>query len=94
MWPLEPVGSLLYDVNIFGERLRGHEIRTSPLQVLRLKQSNFKRAKPLMPWAIQHIDVSDAELVVSSSSAFAHGIVVKPGSTGNWVTETLGHEPF
>jgi glycosyltransferase involved in cell wall biosynthesis len=74
LWPSAPVATLLYDPHVFGSRLAGHSVRPSPLQRLGARQSTFKALLPLMPWAIERLDVSGHDLVVSSSSAFAHGV--------------------
>lgn len=79
LWPDAPVASLLYDGGVFDDRLAGHPVRTSPLQRLGAKQSTFKALLPLLPWAAERLDVSDCDLVVSSSSAFAHGVRPEPG---------------
>lgn len=80
MWPTAPIATLLYDGTVFAQRLATHAVRTSPLQLLGAKQSTFKALLPLLPWAAGRLDVSDADLVVSSSSAFAHGVRPDPGS--------------
>lgn len=90
LWPDAPIATLMYDDDIFGERLRGHTIQTSPLQRLGLTQSSFRTALPLMPWATSRLNVSDAALVVSSSSAFAHG--VRPADGASHVCYC--HAPF
>jgi glycosyltransferase involved in cell wall biosynthesis len=90
LWPGAPVATLLYDQKVFEERLAGHPLRTSPLQLLRAKQSTFKALLPLMPWAAEHLDVSGHDLVVSSSSAFAHGVRPQPGA----VHLCYCHTPF
>ena len=74
LWPGAPVATLLYDDAEFRDRLAGHRVRTSQLQRLHARQGSFKALLPLMPWAIEHLDVSAHDLVVSSSSAFAHGV--------------------
>lgn len=81
LWPDATVAALLYDGSVFSQRLAGHPVRTSPLQRLRLNQTTFKAAMPLMPAAIRRLDVSGHRLVISSSSAFAHGVDVEPGAT-------------
>ena len=80
LWPKAPVATLLYDSDVFGGRLSGHDVRTSPLQRLGAKQSTFKALLPLMPWATERLDVSGHDLIISSSSAFAHGVRVDPGA--------------
>jgi glycosyltransferase involved in cell wall biosynthesis len=81
LWPGAMVGTLIYDGSVFSQRLAGHPVRTSPLQRLGLSQATFKAAMPLMPAATRMLDVSGRRLVVSSSSAFAHGVDVDPGDT-------------
>lgn len=66
--------TLLYDERVFGERLAGHSVRTSPLQWLGANQRSFKALMPAMPWAAERLNVRGHDLVVSSSSAFAHGV--------------------
>jgi glycosyltransferase involved in cell wall biosynthesis len=90
LWPDAQVATLLYDPDVFSSRLAGHEVRTSRLQRLGANQSTFKTLLPLMPWAIERLDVSDHDLVVSSSSAFAHGVRPDPGS----VHVCYCHTPF
>jgi glycosyltransferase involved in cell wall biosynthesis len=81
LWPGANVATLLYDHEVFRTRLGGHPVRTSPLQHLHARQPTFKALLPAMPWAAEHLDVSGHDLVVSSSSAFAHGVRVDPGAT-------------
>jgi glycosyltransferase involved in cell wall biosynthesis len=74
LWPTAPVATLLYDRHAFADRLSGHPVRTSALQHLGARQATFKALLPLMPTAAERLDVSGHDLVVSSSSAFAHGV--------------------
>jgi glycosyltransferase involved in cell wall biosynthesis len=90
LFPGAPVATLLYDSNVFAQRLAGHEIRTSPLQRFGADQSRFRRLFPLMPWAAGRLPVAGHDLVVSSSSAFAHG--VRPDRDA--VHVCLCHAPF
>lgn len=90
LWPGAPVASLLHDPKVFDTRLAGHPVRTSPLQHLGAKQSTFKALLPLLPSAAERLDVSGHDLVVSSSSAFAHGVRPDPGA----VHVCYCHTPF
>jgi glycosyltransferase involved in cell wall biosynthesis len=90
LFPGAPVATLLWDRAVFAERLAGHAVRTSPLQRLGVGQSGFRRLFPLMPWAVGRLPVGGHDLVVSSSSAFAHGVRPDPGS----VHVCLCHIPF
>ena len=75
-----PIFTLLYDERGTNGRFAGHPLRTSPLQRLGLGQSNFRRLLPLYPWAIERLELGACDLVLSSSSAFAHGVRVPPGA--------------
>ena len=90
IWPSSPIATLLYDREAFGARLAGHPVRTSRLQRLGTRQSTFKVLLPAMPAAAGRLPVTGHELVVSSSSAFAHGVRPDPGA----VHVCYCHAPF
>lgn len=81
LWPGAPVATLLHDPRVFGERLAGHPVRTSRLQMLGARQRTYKTLLPLLPRAAERLPVQDAHLVVSSSSAFAHAVRPASGAT-------------
>ena len=89
-WPSAPIYTLLYDRRGTQDRFAGHRVVTSPLQRLPVRQGGFRRLLPLFPWAIGRLDVSGHDLVVSSSSAFAHGVQAAPGA----VHVCYCHTPF
>jgi glycosyltransferase involved in cell wall biosynthesis len=80
LWPGAPIATLLYDPGLVASRLGGREVRASALQRLGPRQSTFRALLPLLPLAAARLDVSGHELVVSSSSAFAHGVRPDPGA--------------
>jgi glycosyltransferase involved in cell wall biosynthesis len=71
-----PIFTLLYDEHGTGERFAGRSVTTSPLQRLRATQATFRRLLPLYPWAIERLQLPASDVVLSSSSAFAHGVLV------------------
>jgi glycosyltransferase involved in cell wall biosynthesis len=75
-----PVFTLLYDERGTNERFAGHSIITSPLQRLGARQSNFRRLLPLYPSAVGRLRLPPSNLVLSSSSAFAHGVQAPEGA--------------
>src|SRR5262249_9685908 len=85
-----PIFTLLYDERGTQERLAGREITTSPLQRLGVKQGGFRRLLPLYPLAVERLRPPPCEVVVSSSSAFAHGLSVPEGA----VHVCYCHAPF
>ena len=59
--------------------LKGKKVRTSFLQKWGWVRRNYRKFLPLMPIAVEQFDLSDYELIVSSSYAVAKGVVTGPG---------------
>ena len=81
IWPDAPIATLLYDPEGTEGAFEGRSITTSGLQRVVLDQGNFRRAFPLFQGALGRLDIGHPECVISSSSAFAHGVKVPAGST-------------
>lgn len=60
------------------EFLRGKPIRTSFIQNLPFARRRFRLYFPLWPLAIQQIDVSSYDIIISSSFAVAKGVITGP----------------
>ncbi len=71
-----PIFTLLYDEQGTNGRFAGRSITTSPLQRLGVGQSTFRRLLPLYPWAVARLKLPESDVVLTSSSAFAHGVRV------------------
>jgi glycosyltransferase involved in cell wall biosynthesis len=80
MYEHAPIFTLLYDERSTGARFVGHRITTSALQHLGMSQSGFRRLLPLYPLAVEQLRLPASDLVLSSSSAFAHGVRVPAGA--------------
>ena len=80
-WPGAPVFTLLCDRKHVEDDFAGHVISTSYLQRLSPGQNGFRRLLPLFPRAAEMLPVKDYDLVISSSSAFAHGVRTSPSAT-------------
>jgi glycosyltransferase involved in cell wall biosynthesis len=89
-WPDAPIYTLLHDPSGTRGQFEGRSICTSYLQRLGAHQGNFRLLLPLFPRATERLPVQDHELVISSSSAFAHG--VRPGPEAMHVSYC--HTPF
>jgi glycosyltransferase involved in cell wall biosynthesis len=74
IWPDAPIHTLLYDEEGTDGRFAGREVVTSPLQRLHIGQESFRRFLPVYPTVVRRMRLGEHELVVSSSSAFAHGL--------------------
>ena len=79
-WPDAPLYTTIYDEEGTARRFAGRSVVTSPLQRLPMRQRGFRALLPLMPAAVRSLRVGDADVVVSSSSAFAHGVRPKEGA--------------
>jgi glycosyltransferase involved in cell wall biosynthesis len=90
MWPDAPIFTAVYDERGTEGRFAGRTVRTSFLQRLRPSARNFRVLLPLYPAAIESLDLSDFDLVVSSSSAWAHGVRCRERS----VHVSYCHNPF
>ncbi|MBA3809950.1 MAG: glycosyltransferase [Solirubrobacterales bacterium] len=80
MYPGAPIFTLLYDEAGTRGRFGTHPITTSSLQRLKVRQEHFRRLLPLYPRAIEALELPASEVVLSSSSAFAHGVRAPAGA--------------
>jgi glycosyltransferase involved in cell wall biosynthesis len=90
IWPTAPVYTLLYDHEGTEGRFAGHPVATSRLQRTGVRQRGFRKLLPLFPFAAERLPVDRHPVVVSSSSAFAHGVRPAPGA----VHVCYCHTPF
>ena len=58
--------------------IRSHEIRTTFIQGLPFSSRLYKHYLPLMPLALEQLDLSDYDLVISSESGPAKGVIARP----------------
>ena len=89
-WPDARVYTTLYDPVGTEFRFADHEVRTSWLQRLGIRQQGFRRLLPLFPGAVERLPVAQHDVLISSSSAFAHGVRPGPGA----VHVCYCHSPF
>jgi glycosyltransferase involved in cell wall biosynthesis len=75
-YPDAPIYTLLYDEAGTGGRFADHSVTSSFLQRLGIRQDGFRKLLPLFPFATERLPVSEYDVVLSSSSAFAHGVRV------------------
>jgi glycosyltransferase involved in cell wall biosynthesis len=73
-FPDAPIATLLHDPIGTAGMFRDRRVRTSFLQPIAADQRRFRRYLPLLPLAARRLPVGDARVVISSSSAFAHGV--------------------
>ncbi len=80
LYPEAPVFTLLAYPEKVSAAIRSHEIHHSFLQRMPKAESRYRHYLPLFPRAIESLDLSGSELVVSSSHAVAKGVLVPEGA--------------
>jgi glycosyltransferase involved in cell wall biosynthesis len=90
MWPQADIYTAVYDEEGTEGRFAGRTVHSSFLQLLRPSARTFRALLPLYPAAIESFDLSAYDLVVSSSSAWAHAVLCDEHS----VHVSYCHNPF
>jgi glycosyltransferase involved in cell wall biosynthesis len=90
MWPQADIYTAVYDEDGTEGRFSDRTVHTSFLQRLRLTARTFRPLLPFYPAAIESFDLTGYDLVVSSSSAWAHGVLCGEVSTH----VSYCHNPF
>lgn len=75
LYPDAPIYTSIYDRDAMPVAYRTWDIRTSWMQRLPGWRRYFRNYFPLYPMAFESFDLSRYELIISSSSAFAKGII-------------------
>lgn len=76
MYPDAPIYTLLYDEEKCGRDFSKDRVRPSFLQRFPgFIRKRYRWLLKLMPYAVESFDLSEFDLVISSSSAFAHGVL-------------------
>ena len=90
LWPQADIFTAVYDEAGTEGRFAGRRVHTSFLQRLRPSARNFRAFLPLYPAAIESLDLSAYDLVISSSSAWAHAVLCHERA----VHVSYCHNPF
>ena len=90
LYPQADVFTAVYDEKGTEGWFAHRDVNTSFLQRLRPTARTFRPLLPLYPYAMEALDLSSYDVVVSSSSAWAHGVLVDPGA----VHVCYCHNPF
>ena len=81
MFPQPPIFTSAYDPDGMPSYYRSWDIRTSFLQRLWMKNRTHRYALLLYPLAFKSFNLREFDLVISSSSAFAKGVLTQPHTT-------------
>jgi len=81
LYPQAPVYTSMYDPVRMPAAYRAWDIRPSFLQRVPLTRSHHQLFLPFYPFAFESLDLRGYDLVISNTSAFAHGVVTRPETT-------------
>ncbi len=90
LFPQADVFTAVYDEEGTERRFAHRAVQTSFLQRLRPTARTFRTLLPLYPAAMESLDLRGYDLVISSSSAWAHGVIPDDGA----VHVCYCHNPF
>lgn len=73
-----PIYTTFYTPEKMDKRFEEMEVITSSLQKKKNKQYNHKKYLPFMPKAFEEFNLNDYDVIISSSSSCAKGVITKP----------------
>lgn len=79
-FPGAPIFTLLYRKGTISDQLAQHPIHVSWLQRWTLGGRVYRPLLPLMPRAVEELDLTGYDLVISSSHCVAKGVIPAPGA--------------
>lgn len=80
LWPEAPVHVVVYNPKNANKFFQGKDVRTSLIQKMPFGVRKYQWYVGMMPAAVESFDLSSFDVVLSSSSSFAKGVVTRPGT--------------
>lgn len=77
LFPEAPIYTLVYDEGNMPERFKKYDIRTTFVQKFPFAKKKYPNYLPLMPRAFEALDLTEYDLVISSSTACAKGVITR-----------------
>ncbi len=74
LFPQAEIYTLLWDQGKLSKKIESRKIHTSPLQAVPGIARRYRYFLPMMPKAIESLDLGDSDLVISSSHCVAKGV--------------------
>ena len=90
LWPEADIFTPVYDERGTDGRFADRRVHTSSLQRIRPTARTFRALLPFYPAAIESFDLSGYDLIISSSSAWAHAVICEEST----VHVSYCHNPF
>ncbi len=93
-WPDAPVYTALYDPAVTGDLIPPERVRVSYLSRIPYSGRFFRALAPLYPRAFESFDLSEYDTIVSSTTAWAKGVIVPPGAVHVCYINTVSRFTF
>jgi glycosyltransferase involved in cell wall biosynthesis len=93
-WPDAPIYTALYDPAAVGDLVPAARVHTSFVQRLPLHRRAFRLYAPLYPRAFEAFDLSAYDVVISSTTAWAKGVLVRPDAVHVCYVNTVSRFVF
>jgi len=81
LFPDAPIYTTVYNPDTVDKVFHSMDIRPSFIQKLPGARKSYQKYLPLMPTAVEQFDLNEFDLVISSSSSVAKGVLTRAGST-------------
>jgi glycosyltransferase involved in cell wall biosynthesis len=81
MFPGADIFTHVVDRNSLSEKLRQRNIYTTFISKIPCAQRHYQKLLPLMPRALEALDLGDYDLVISSEAGPAKGVITRPDAT-------------
>lgn len=78
LFPEADIYTHVADPALLGSYLKGHKVFTSAISKMPLARKYYQRYLPLMPLALEQLDLRNYDLVISSESGPAKGVITGP----------------
>lgn len=81
MFPNADIFTHVYDPEAVSDVIRARTVHTSFINRLPGARRHYQKYLPLMPMALEHLDLRGYDLIISSESGPAKGVITAPGAT-------------
>jgi glycosyltransferase involved in cell wall biosynthesis len=78
LFPDAPVYTIISDLPRMSSAIQAADVRHSFIQSIPFSKKHYKKMLGLFPMAVEQFDLREYDLVLSSSSAFAKGVITYP----------------
>ncbi len=78
IYPGIDIYTLVYDEKKIADSIKKHKIHTSFIQRLPFSKKKYRFYLPFMPIAVEQFNLSEYDIVISSESGIAKGVLTKP----------------